>query len=233
MIEGHKEIFNAQQPSILSGQEFALITTPNCLMTEKRAFPDVTYQSILLFFSNEILENFRMNHQLSIEDRSAMESNEIEVFKYDNYCFNFRSSLKLLMANGVADQEILKAKFNEIMLYLCKHSPEKMHPLLSKPTNDLEFRFKRTIENNLFSNLDLEELAFLTNMSLSTFKRHFKKYYNTSPQKYFQLKRLEFAKYLIEKGERPNDIYQRSGYQTLSNFIKAYKAHFGHSPGLK
>jgi AraC-like DNA-binding protein len=232
MIEGYKEIFNAQNPSFLSGQEFALITTPNCLMTEKKAFPEVNYQSILLFFSHEILEEFRLKYQDLIEESMVAEYKEIEVFKYDNYSVNFRTSLKLMISNkDLTNQELLQAKFNEIMLYLLKHNPKKVYPILSKRINNVEVRFKRTIENNLFSNLDLEELAFLSNMSLSTFKRYFKKYYHCSPQKYLQLKRLEFAKYLLEKGERPNDIYQKSGYQSLSNFIKAYKAQYGHTPG--
>jgi AraC-like DNA-binding protein len=33
--------------------------------------------------------------------------------------------------------------------------------------------FKKIVESNVHSNLKLEEIAFLCNMSLSTFKRHF------------------------------------------------------------
>jgi transcriptional regulator GlxA family with amidase domain len=49
------------------------------------------------------------------------------------------------------------------------------------------------IESNVHSNLKLEEIAFLCNMSLSTFKRHFIVEYNEAPGKWLQDKRLQRA----------------------------------------
>ena len=70
----------------------------------------------------------------------------------------------------------------------------------------------------------MEEIAFLCNMSLSTFKRHFIKEYKVSPGKWFQDKRLQKAKETLEKGNlKPSDIYLDFGYNNLSNFSIAYK----------
>ncbi|UTW65454.1 helix-turn-helix transcriptional regulator [bacterium SCSIO 12643] len=233
LISGQKEIYNAQNPNYLSGNEFALITTPNCLMTEKKSAPSRLYKSILLFFSHSILNEFKFTHQHLIQKLASSNTQEVLTFTYDDYSHYFRSSLQLLLANReTLSPEMLKAKFTEIMLYLLKYEPLKMGMLLQNQQHDREFVFKTTIENNLYSHLDLEELAFLCNMSLSTFKRHFKSYYQMSPRKYFIQKRMEMAEYLLKNGERPKEVFQQAGYKTLSNFIKAYKAHFNKTPGI-
>ena len=85
--------------------------------------------------------------------------------------------------------------------------------------------------HNGYSNLKLEEIAFLCNMSLSTFKRHFINEYKTSPGKWLKDKRLEKAKETLEQKKlKPSDIYLNFGYNNLSNFSIAFKNKFGFSP---
>ena len=75
------------------------------------------------------------------------------------------------------------------------------------------------------------ELAFLCNMSLSTFKREFQKHYSDSPMKWFQNKRLEYAHHLLYNEQMSSsEIYLEVGYESLSSFIKSYKAKYGVTP---
>jgi AraC-like DNA-binding protein len=80
---------------------------------------------------------------------------------------------------------LLLVKFEEIMLYLLLQIWRKfefyLYSLISK-----EVSFKNVVESNVHSNLKLEEIAFLCNMSLSTFKRHFIVEYNEAPGKWLQ-----------------------------------------------
>ena len=127
--------------------------------------------------------------------------------------------------------EMLSLKFDEIMLYLLTKYGEKfemyLYSLISKETSP----FKKTIESNVYSNLKLEEIAFLCNMSLSTFKRNFIAEYQVSPGKWLQDKRLQRAKELLENGDlKASDIYLDFGYSNLSNFSIAFKNKFGISP---
>ena len=80
-------------------------------------------------------------------------------------------------------------------------------------------------------NLKVEEIAFLCNMSLSTFKRHFKEEFQASPGKWLLDKRLEKAKILMEQRDvKASDVYLEIGYNNLSNFSTAFKNKFGISP---
>ncbi len=92
-------------------------------------------------------------------------------------------------------------------------------------------KFIQTIESNQLNKLTLKELAFLCNMSVSSFKREFKKHYAESPIKWFQDKRLAYAfRLLNEEQKRPSDIFTIVGYETLSSFVQAYKLKYGITP---
>ena len=86
------------------------------------------------------------------------------------------------------------------------------------------------MKSKVHSNLKLEEIAFLCNMSLSTFKRHFVNEYNVSPGKWLKNERLQKAKEMLEQGEKPSEIYLDFGYNNLSNFSVAFKNKFRISP---
>jgi len=87
------------------------------------------------------------------------------------------------------------------------------------------------MEKNYMFNLTLEKFGYLTGRSLTTFKRDFKKAFNSSPQKWIIQKRLELAHYqLSEKGRKPKDLYLEIGFENLSHFSFAFKKHFGYAP---
>jgi len=80
-------------------------------------------------------------------------------------------------------------------------------------------------------NVTLKQFSYLTARSLSTFKRDFKKTFNTTPQRWLTQKRLELAHYkLLEENKKPVDIYYEVGFEDLSHFSYAFKKHFGYTP---
>ena len=128
-------------------------------------------------------------------------------------------------------ETLLAVKFEELMLYLLQKYGQKfeiyLYSLVAKETSP----FKKIVESKIHSNLKLEEIAFLCNMSLSTFKRHFIEEYKVSPGKWLQDKPLQKAKETLEQGDlKSSDIYLDFGYNNLSNFSIAFKNKFGISP---
>lgn len=87
------------------------------------------------------------------------------------------------------------------------------------------------MEKNFMFNLPLEKFGYLTGRSLTTFKRDFRKLYNTTPQRWLTKKRLELAHYqFTEKRKRPIDVCYETGFENLSHFSYAFKKHFGYAP---
>lgn len=87
------------------------------------------------------------------------------------------------------------------------------------------------MERNYMFNMPLERFGYLTGRSLTTFKRDFKKLFDTTPQKWLTQKRLELAHYQCsQKSSRPVDVCYEVGFENFSHFSFAFKRHFGYPP---
>jgi len=202
----------------------------NSLMTEKFYNNETKYRSVLFFFSNEAVFNFIRKFQLKPQDNASYAS--MYSFDYDLYIKGFtKSILNISKLSKSIQQNILDAKFEEIMLYLiATKGVNFIYSLISNSDNSTQ-KFIQIVENNIVNKLSIKELSFLTNMSESSFKRLFKKHFKSSPGAWFREKRLEHSAFLLRnKSKRPSDIYQEVGYENLSNFTQAFKIKFGVTP---
>jgi AraC family transcriptional regulator, exoenzyme S synthesis regulatory protein ExsA len=87
------------------------------------------------------------------------------------------------------------------------------------------------MEKNYMFNMPIEKFGYLTGRSLTTFKRDFKKAFNTTPQAWLTQKRLELAHYqLAEKKRKPIEVCFEIGFENLSHFSYAFKKYFGYAP---
>ena len=129
-------------------------------------------------------------------------------------------------------QKILELKLEEIVLYLAEKYGNAFHLFLQTMLQANQGQsLKETVEANTYSNLSIEQIAFLCNRSLSSFKRHFAEIYNETPGNWFKEKRLARAKKLLQSGTvKPSEIFTSTGYKNLSHFSAAYKTRFGKSP---
>ena len=124
-------------------------------------------------------------------------------FNYDEFIHRFVNSLSdISKLSKNIQKRMLEVKFEEIILYLTEIYGKEFLYSLSEKSNDPSQKFVQTIETNWSSKLTIKELAFLCNMSMSTFKREFQKHYAESPIKWFQNKRLEYAHHLLFKEQK-------------------------------
>ena len=103
--------------------------------------------------------------------------------------------------------------------------PVSISPIVSRA---LEY-----INQNLYTIRDVEEISSALFVTEAYFYRIFKEQLKISPKKYITNKRLITAQRLIDKGERPTEVYQRCGFNTYTAFYKRYVEYFGHAPSDK
>lgn len=226
---GKKQVHFAGASVEVNKDQSLILKKGNWLWTELLD-TDTVYYCKLLFFSEKILKNFFVKH--SIEEKSIKEDSPFFIIKNDAYITSYLNSLTTISdAPSVFASNLLSVKFEEIMLYLInKHGASFENYLRSLIVKEVS-PFKKIVESRVHSNLKLEEIAFLCNMSLSTFKRHFVREYKVSPGKWLQDKRLQKAKEILEQGDlTSSDIYLDFGYSNLSNFSIAFKNKFGVNP---
>lgn len=130
------------------------------------------------------------------------------------------------------DEELARLKVKELIMILLKSDQyEDVRHFLAEVFSPGNLSFTSVVENNVFSNLSVEDLAFLTKMSLSTFKREFKRVYNESPARYIKLRKLEMAASLLQSSNDPiSSIAFDSGFQDASTFSDAFAKRFGQAP---
>jgi len=230
--EGHKEVFADNTSIAIEKSSFLLMKAGHCLMTEtlSNSESDYKYRSILLFFSNDLLLDFIKKHQIKTNTNSKKES--IHSFTYDTFLKTFVNGLiDICKLETNIQSTLLIVKFEELMLYLvATKGVQFLHSLISHHNSKTQ-HFIDVVETNKLNKLSLKELSFLSNMSISTFKREFDKHFQSSPSKWFQEKRLEHAAYLLKsESKRPSDIFETVGYESLSNFIQAFKTKYTVTP---
>lgn len=217
----------------VNNKQSVLLKASNCLMTELLNNDEI-YFCKLFFFSNKNITNFleKYNYKQIVNPKNIIEK-PFFIIENDDFIDSFVASISsLLNLESEALTSLLIIKFEEIMLYLShKYGVAFVSYIQGLACRDNNSSFKKIVESNSNFNLSLAEIAFLANMSLSTFKRYFEREYQTNPGKWMQKKRLNKAKLILEKGEKkPSEIFADFGYTNFSNFSIAYKNEFGFSP---
>ncbi len=87
------------------------------------------------------------------------------------------------------------------------------------------------MEANYAKPLKIEDYAYLTGRSLSTFRREFKRQFGQSPQQWVKERRLAKAQELLqEESLSVGEVAQEVGYDNLSYFIQEFRKRVGISP---
>ncbi|MDJ1495202.1 AraC family transcriptional regulator [Cytophagaceae bacterium DM2B3-1] len=235
LTEGQKVVSYSQKHARIDSSQFLLLSSGNCLMTEKLISEQGGYSSTLLFFDNKVLTDFFLKYADLFTRSSGKKSSDepFVVFEKDDFLKNYITSLSLMLsASKRVPEEMAQLKFEEIMLYLANRFPEKLLGLRTCIQEDQsDFEIRKTVETHSENHVTIEELAFLCNMSVSTFKRRFTKLYGTSPNKWMLQRRMETAARLLQQAEeKPSDVYYKVGYENLSSFIQSFKQTFGVTP---
>ncbi len=226
--EGKKQVHFSDVTVAVNNEQSLLLKKGNCLWTELLE-KETTYYCKLLFFSDKVLKEFLEKH--SIKNTYG---NEVSYFAIQNDSFitSYLTSLNTIKtAPPIFFENLLSVKYEELLIYLIGKYGKVFEAYLCSLISKKASVFEETIEKNIYTSLTLEEISFLCNMSLSTFKRNFIKAYDVSPGRWLRDKRLLKAKELLENGElKSSDIYLNLGYNNLSNFSVAFKNKFGVNP---
>lgn len=183
------------------------------------------------------LEVLRMIYDKEFPD-FMLKVNEVEPLQLEKYessalLKSYIDNLQFYFDNpSLVTEEILKLKLKELILILAKtDNAETVKQILAGLFSRVEVEFKAVIEANLYNNFSVEELAKLTHLSLSSFKREFQKQYGTSPAKYIKEQKLKKAAKLLSASDlRVSSIAFDCGFSDLAHFSRSFQRVYGSSP---
>ena len=183
------------------------------------------------FFPDVLKKLYKDNPpQILLSDRIDVDGN-MAYINGNEIVSNYIESISLLFDNPLADENILELKLKEIILILSKIDSQRINQILKNLFNPTTVVFKDVIEAHLYSSLSVQDLASLTNKSLTSFKRQFKEIYQTSPANYIKNKRLDKAANLLKvTNESISDICFKCAFNDLAHFSNSFKSKFNQTP---
>ncbi|QHS56415.1 helix-turn-helix transcriptional regulator [Mucilaginibacter sp. 14171R-50] len=221
---GQKRIYRAGGNTTLRYGHGVLIPEGNSIIAE-HSNTDALYQSFIVFFPARLGHEFMAGKPAQPQPKANAPYLYFEVDSYiQSYVDHLRS---LIDQRQTLSAEMAVLKIRELLTALYELAPDVITALFGAQN---EPPLKHLVEANLMNPLTLEELAFLANRSLSSFKRDFEKAYGVSPQKYIRERRLEMAAAELDKGKPVSSVYLDYGYQHLSNFNTAFRRQYGSTP---
>lgn len=127
---------------------------------------------------------------------------------------------------ALVSDELLELKVRELILLLVQtKNAESVVSLFSDLFTPREVSIKEVVNNHLFSDLSIEDLASLAKLSVSTFNRTFQTLFKATPANYIKRKRLERAKELLEMSTLTvSEIAFQTCFKDVAHFSRSFKA---------
>lgn len=187
-------------------------------------FDDTSIQKLLHLYPNLELDSKRQSSPLMEKVVWELDCNR----KHKNI---FLSSLDYLSSDHSEIKPLLELKFMELMLNLIQNKENNsFYNYLCFLMDDRKAAFIKLMNDNCHLYFTASELARTANMSLSTFKRNFKKYMGSSPGKWLREQRISRAKDFLNQGRNISDLAFELGYSDPASFSKSFKKSVGCYP---
>ncbi len=186
-----------------------------------------TFDAIVFFFDEEVTNTF-LNGLPSYEDREESDS---AIIDYNEDLSLFVDTL-LTLYQGKKQHQFTKAKLVEFLHLIALSAQGKDFVAQLRSLKKKERKSIRSfMEEHFDKPLGIEDYAYLTGRSISTFQRDFKRRFQMSPKKWLIQKRMERAAQLLQEQQMSvSEITHEAGYENTSHFIKAFRKKFGISP---
>lgn len=120
--------------------------------------------------------------------------------------------------------------FELIYLLLTQENPALKGVILGNVDTDKKL-FEQVIYEHIFRDISIEELSRLTNRSLTSFKKEFRRHFEFPPHKWFIRQCLMHLRLLlISTSKSISEIGNECSFPNTSHFIKLFKNIYGMTP---
>lgn len=184
-------------------------------------------------FHPDILKRI-YDRELPIIFQSSMVSNKSVELLNSNFLIEkyIEGLLFYFQHPALVNEDLLILKLKEIILLLAQTpNAQAVQTIFAQLFSPAAYTFKQIVEANLFTQISINELAQLHNLSVSSFKREFARHYNSTPAHYIKAKRLEkAAELLLMSNERIKNIAYNCGFNDFANFTKSFRDKYQCTP---
>ncbi len=226
------KLLSSENNMQIQSQEAVLLKCGTHFLDLLQQKEDETVEAIIVHLYPEILKKLYVGELPALIEKRYYHKQGQIVASHD-IISKFIDSLDFYFNNPtLVNNDLLELKIKELILLLIQtENITSILELVADLYSAKSVHLKNMIELHLFSNLSIEELAKLSNLSLSSFKRQFKTEFNDSPNNYIITKRIEKAKELLNITDMPvSGIAYEIGFNDPLYFTRMFKKKVGTSP---
>ena len=198
-------------------------------------FFDDKFCAIFMFIPDDFIKSFLKKNSALLNTSQKNLSGQDAVLRVqpdellEIYYHSIQSYLSL---SQKPNEQLLLLKFEELLLsFFSNKKHQDLTDYFISLCQNQEYQMCLVMEENFAYNLKLENYAQLCHMSLSTFKKCFKQYYNTTPALWLKNKKLGLAlQHVLTTYVSINQISLECGFEDTSHFIRVFKEKYHLTP---
>ncbi len=198
------------------------------------------YEQITFYLSaqrlQQVIFGLNINYSLSFSSHhtcSKCMSRNFACVRSSTPLRNFFLSIDLsLRSSGLLHNDVgQRIKLNELVYLLLSEEDGCIRRKVLRSADTESGQFISSIYDNIFNDISVEMLAEITNRSLTSFKKEFKRLFNASPHRWIVEQRLDRAKILLASTSRTvSEIGAECAFANISHFIKLFKHRYNETP---
>lgn len=198
------------------------------------------FEQIIFYFTASMLQqaifSLNINFGLSFASRHSCHqcmAYNFATAKADSPLRNFFMSIDLSFRNSAVQHNDIGQclKFNELVYLILSGEDNCIKRKVLRSADTTSGNFINIIYDNIFNDISIDGLAELTNRSLTSFKKEFRRIFNTSPHQWIISQRLDRAKIMLSSTSRTvSEIGAECGFTNISHFIKLFKQRYRNTP---
>lgn len=228
-----KTLINAPTEQVQVKSHESVILNCGSYFANLLEYPDSDFYEILVFHLHPDTVKKLYREEFPRILKKSDDSQFIHKFVAQDVISKFVESLYFYFENpSIVNDEILELKVKELILILLQfRSSLSLKKLLLGLFTPHEVNIKEIVQRHLYSNITVKDLAELSNMTLSTFKRKFHEIFKDTPANYIKSKRLYRAKELLEVSTLTiSEIAFQTCFNDLAHFSRSFKQQFKKTP---
>ena len=233
VVNGQSKLYSANEYTNLQSGDLLIMKTDNFVNNWQLNEDNIPSEVIAFQLNSEFLKYLYQDKIPEWFENKEIQGSSVVKITSTLVFSSFFTGLSNYIDNPrLLSEELIQIKIKELITLLIQTDTsgeiKRTFGNLFSATNYL---FNEIIQQNLYEDLSIEDLAFLARMSLSSFKRKFSSVFGTTPNKYITSKRLEKAQTLLKTSEMNiAEIAYECGYSDVGYFSKVFRKYYNSSP---